>query len=130
MNSILRHLLLLVACMLLAPPPGWCCLVPVRTQHKSETLAKAEPCCPACATHAPNEKPDEDHSVPPRSWCCCEPNVLASTQRVSAPDLDLTPALVPVVATADGLASQAPAPVAAPLPPSRPLHLLCSVWLC
>jgi hypothetical protein len=128
-NAIMRHLLLLVAAVLLAPP-GWCCKVPLRTQHNSHVLAKAEPCCPACATPVPSEKQDEDHSVPPQTWCCCEPATLPSTDRVAADALDFTPAFTPPIAAADVLTGRSPPPVEAPPPPLRPLHVLCSVWLC
>jgi len=129
MSAMLRHLLLLTAAVPLVPPAGWCCLLPSpATQAKAERTARAEASCPCCPV-SPAPAGEDEPTVPPPSSCYCEPD-RAPGERIADLDLDLPPALAPVVVTADELVGGGPAPVESPPPPLRPLHLLRCVWLC
>lgn len=120
-----RQVLALTAALLLALPPGWCCLVP--------DCAKPAPvrpaCCPAHKT-APSGGTQGKETDPARQPTCECPSDTSLGPAPPAVDSSLlAPALVAVVA--------APEPAAAPTDGGRPpqasllaLHLLHHVWLC
>jgi len=129
MSSLPRRPLALAFTLLLALPPGWCCLVPPPAAPRAQA-PPCEPACPSCCCDAPGETPHE--APPPRQpcpycWCADSGSAVPPSQLTFTPDLP--PAdLLPL--TDDGcVRAEHPAPWSlTTLPP--PTHLLHCVWLC
>jgi hypothetical protein len=132
MRRFLLHLLPLACGLLLALPPGWCCLLgpcPARAAP-----APAEPSdgaqCPCCCH--PNPRPEPARPAPPLRCPCADrdattPDVLKPPTLLSGDGLAALPAGADLELTAS---HDAPVTHAGPLSLSAPLNVLHCVWLC
>ncbi|MFO0846241.1 MAG: hypothetical protein U0797_28325 [Gemmataceae bacterium] len=127
---VIRYLLTLTACVLLALPTGWCCLLALTAPATALVTAKvnAERCGSCCTHQEPGE--DEAPARVPMSWCCCDN--LVALRKDGPPDQtpDLVVAALPQLS--QPLAPEPQTTSAAPLclSPPRPLHVLRCLWLC
>jgi hypothetical protein len=124
-----------LACgLLLALPPGWCCLLlpcPVRAAAPAQTEATADEAqCPCCRHTVPQPQPPSDAAPPrcPQPTCCA---AAPDAVKPSAPLADTAlPAALPAADLSPCPAPTGPAAAVAPSPASTPLHVLHCVWLC
>ncbi len=134
MRPFLLRLASLTCGLVLALPPGWCCLWLPEPAHAAAapSEAPAKPCRPCCGHSVQPAEPAAPAPVPPPPCPCADRNA-------TTPEAVKPPALLP----GDGLAATLPAldltPSAAPehlvpdlslAPPSTPLNVLHCVWLC
>jgi hypothetical protein len=135
MRPFLLRLASLTCGLLLALPPGWCCLWlpgPARAVAAS-TDAPAEPCCPCCCHPAqPTELPPPAPAPVPR--CPCADRDATTPEAVKPPALQAgADPGAPVPAAADLSPSAAPGgslPALSLALSSAPLNVLHCVWLC
>jgi len=129
MDSRLLRSLVLGCGLLLALPPGWCC-VPAPAVAAETPQAPREPSC-CCRHPAPSEdQPAPAVPAPPAGRCCCEKE---STEPPSASTVDLDPAgSLPLVdnAVCPALSLRDTAAYSGPRVHAPPPRLLYCVWLC
>jgi hypothetical protein len=123
MVAVLRVLVLANA-LLLALPPGWCCL-------PADEPARAAAPCRGCCHQAgdPQDATPEPEPLPPANDCCCLwDSVPPPDSRGLAPDLSVAAAVfaeaLPVL-HAPRVEREAPHSFAPP-----PRHVLLCLWLC
>ena len=127
MRLFLPRLLMLGCGLLLALPPGWCCIF--ASEEARKETAKAAPCCRSCCGDksqpaTPTPAPDK----PDRCPCADRQSTAPDTLKAFAPDLSL-------IAPLHSLDFPLPTEDAADHDGFRPLvscsaHLLNCVWLC
>ncbi|HZT81477.1 MAG TPA: hypothetical protein VFA26_14710 [Gemmataceae bacterium] len=126
MLTLLRGL---VACnaLLLALPPGWCCLPAARAESAPQPASSS--CCCEHAPPAP-EQPASPHPGKPCPRQCCHRDATPPAA-VDKLHLDSTPAALPAV-VALGCDQPGSGPDGVPVVHllARPLQLLHCVWLC
>ncbi len=132
MDTTVRRALLVAASLLLALPPGWCCVAPSAPAGPAQAPAR-HACC-----HGGRKAPASRTSIPtPRPAplggpsCPCFDRAPAKPAR---PGIDTTdsslppaPALTPALPIANAVGGTAPPSRRAPSPS---LQLLHCVWLC
>lgn len=133
MRPFLLRLASLACGLLLALPPGWCCLWlpgPARASA-APTEVPAGPCCPCCNHPA---QPAEPAAPAPPQRCPCADREATTPEAVKPPALQAGDSLATPVPAADDLApSAAPGglvPASSLALPSAPLNVLHCVWLC
>ena len=121
--------------LLLALPPGWCCLWlpgPARAAA-APTEAPAEPCCPCCNHPVPPTESEAPAPAPPQR-CPCADRETTTPEAVKPPALLAGDHLGTPIPCADDLApSAAPGglvPASSLAPSSAPLNVLHCGWLC
>lgn len=127
MSLIVSKLLILTSAVLLALPPGWCCITP--NQKTAETPPKVPHSC--CQLHQEQPTPDQE-PVPrqPVQKCCCEKE-LPSPQNPETAPLELTfthSVAIPAALSNDVGGVDGPSFDSSPFSP--PLHILQCVWRC
>ncbi len=144
MRPLLLRLLVLACGLLLALPPGWCCLLPLcpAAQHAAPVTAPAGPCepeetCCCCGAGARPVPPPASPTPAPIPATCCPG---CADRDVTAPDAVKPPVVSPDAAPVaalpagphllSGASSAGPAADLGPLCHSTPLHVLHCVWLC
>jgi hypothetical protein len=133
MGNLTRHLLSLVAGVMLALPPGWCCILAPAAAVAAERPSVPGPpaCCPGCC---PEPSPAQDEQPPSRAPCtvCCGDQNVPLSKRATDYAPDATVAALPVTVAVLPGPGGAPGRIAPawPLSPPRALHLLQCVWLC
>jgi hypothetical protein len=132
MQPFLRHLAPLACGLLLALPPGWCCLLqPCPARAAAPAPADPGPQCPCCSHPIP--PPEAPAPVPPPRCPCADrdatksgtvkpPALLPGDGLAAAPTS--APDLQPSTAPGESLAGPNLAL------PSVSLHILHCVWLC
>jgi hypothetical protein len=131
MGHFLLRLAALACGLLLALPPGWCCLWLPQPARASAPPPVA-PQCPCCHPVTPAELPTE--APAPSGRCPCADREATTPEAVKAPALQAGDCLAAVPAAGADLEASA-APHGLPSPagyalPSAPLHVLHCVWLC
>jgi hypothetical protein len=128
MSNVLR-ILVLGNALLLALPPGWCCLLPARPTAPAPE--DALPCCPLCRHEAQQPaSPPEACPNPPAGGCSCQSDPATPPQaKTAAPDLSVAPDFA---SAGEALAPTGIGPALAVLPSfaSPPLQVLLCVWRC
>jgi hypothetical protein len=133
MNLCCRILLLLQA-LLLGLPTGWCCAIPCQKERgKSPSCCQGEavqncPICIRCAT-AQTQTPQNTHR--PAQVCRCqgEDRVPPRSPREIPTGCELdAQAVIPAILVHSPLGTAVPHEEPRLL--SRPVHILCCVWLC
>jgi hypothetical protein len=124
---------LMLACsLLLALPPGWCCMVRagVPTPAAEKAAPHHCPCCPCQGTAKP--KAPEPHPLPlPPAQCPCDGRQATAPDATKASGDNLTLAAPPPVIDLVPTFSVDGDIVALPFFPSHvSLQLLHRVWLC
>jgi hypothetical protein len=132
MRSWVRHSLVFAAALLLALPPGWCC-VPLSLGKASASPLANRGCCQTQASSPGQPCPEHNQAdgpvVPSTSCCCPAGSVLPPAPEL--PPVGWISAALPAIGGAD-LAPAASWPtwdVPSPFP-SPPLQILHCVWLC
>ena len=100
---------LVVACnLILALPPGWCCLVPVRQvetpsqpQQSCCRPTSPSPACTCCHPRGADHSNSPAEHVPPIKNCCCSALISMPPSGVDTPRPDLTASTLLLVADAD-----------------------------
>ncbi|MGL4549830.1 MAG: hypothetical protein ACRC33_01475 [Gemmataceae bacterium] len=119
--EVVARLLVLIACGLTVPPPGWCCAA------LRWAAATPEAACRSCC--CPHETPPEGNAPPARSWCCeRDPATPTRPADFDVPDLSFTHFIETVWSAP--VPVRFPASVADVVVPDDPLHVLHCVWLC
>jgi hypothetical protein len=134
MGNVTKRPLVLAFCVLLALPPGWCCVLPVCTARGTERAPSEErhDCCKHCPHREDRAKPPVPMAPAPEPCAlCCQPSLdrlpPASPEKVQ-PDLSLPTPLLPMpvlIAEVSGVVADVSLP-----DPSPPLNVLHCVWLC
>src|SRR6266849_10322876 len=128
MATSLRYVVLCNA-LLLALPPGWCCVTPARTV---ESKAKTPPPCTCCHCSEANDL--QQTSLPAKPTIPSKPCCKSSNFAVAAsPEKSVKMPATGLVTFAIGLnaASTGHLVIVPSLPiPSPPLHVLKCLWLC
>ncbi len=133
MRTTLARALVLACGVTLALPPGWCCILGVRTRPHVTKVTTA-PHCPGCCHRQPAEPlPGDLPPAPPRMpvFCCCPVNA-----RVPPSPNDAPPQPRPRLASAFVPPAPPPPAVGPVQPPDSghdvavPVHVLRCVWLC
>jgi hypothetical protein len=126
--SVMRYVLTLTACVLLALPTGWCCLFSFTNPTPPAAKTDAD-CCTSCCSKTKPEREEAPARVPV-TWCCCENLVPMRDDGVAkvTPDVAVVAlAMVEAPVISDHFHTR-PAEVC--LSPPRPLHVLRCLWLC
>jgi len=129
MRSVVRNLLTLVVGVLLALPPGWCCILasaPVATTQKP--APSCDECCRGCCPQPPSGD-EVPAGRPPMTLCCCDNLVSRHEGPVKDLPPDTTPGLTCQVEV-EKPASQLVAATDVPYHSSCSLHILLCVWTC
>jgi hypothetical protein len=133
MGRVALRTLLIVSCLVLAMPQGWCSYFPALCgKVKGESTKKAHGgCCDLCHCKDREKPPPEPEAPSQPSWCCCyeldwlKPNPPSSVEA----DLLLVGFVMPVIGNPactrtllePGLTIHVPSP---------PIYLLNCAWLC
>ena len=128
MRTALRNFLVLATCVLLALPPGWCCIVAMTTCRPAPRLDCVDcrtGCCPQPAP--PKELPAR---APVKSCCLDQHLALKKTAEADEYGWSGGAADLPYLTITPALATHVSLPVASRLAPPRNLHVLLCVWLC
>jgi hypothetical protein len=127
MRTAPRDLLVLTACVLLALPPGWCCIL-LPEPAQAAVMARADDCCRGCCA-PPTPSQDAPPGRTPMKVCCCDN--LIPLRKGAAQDTPDAPAdLLPAVEVAPAPTGQPVSAAGKFLPPPRALHVLLCVWRC
>jgi hypothetical protein len=128
MRTFVPKLLVLGCGLLLALPPGWCCIFAVGTARHD--VAEIAPCCRSCcdrfAPSTPTHKPAP--SKPLRCPCADRQTTAPDSVKSSIVDLNVV-AVLPVDEPALHIAPLEAAIAFSPLVSTSPQILHC-VWLC
>src|SRR6266540_2594735 len=129
MNSILSRILVLSTALVVASPPGWCCILPTPSEKKARSPVPHCPHCPRPQPQPKKESPRDSKPKIPLSSCCCDHETLPPDPKV-APD---NPGLAVPTLVLDGEHLPLGVLVAESferLLPTPPLQILHCVWRC
>jgi hypothetical protein len=132
MRTSLLRLASLACGLLLALPPGWCCLWMPGPACAAAAPAEAEPCCPCCCHPAQPTEPATPAPAPPQR-CPCADREATAPEAVKPPALQAGADLgapVPVPALAPSAVQECLLPASSLTSSSAPLNVLHCVWLC
>jgi hypothetical protein len=128
-NPFSRFLFCLTA-VLLACPPGWCCILPRLHTAKAASTPAPEPVHSCCHPQPPPAEPDSDSDKAPVAVCNCpREEATPPESSVATPDPDAA-VLVPPPASETASVSAHAVETAQPHSLSPPLQLLHCIWLC
>lgn len=128
MRLFFPRFLMLCCGLLLALPPGWCCIFAIQPARKETT--KTTPYRRSCCDQSTPSKSAPKPAPHKSDRCPCADRQTTAPDSVKAPPADLSVvAVLPVLNPALTVASAA-APAALPTLVSSSPHLLHCVWLC
>lgn len=128
MRGFVPRLLVLSCSLLLALPPGWCCIFAFSTTRNEN--AKTAPCCRSCC-HQANPTTPTPKPVPPKpTRCPCDDRQTTAPESAKTIHGDLFAlAVLPVLDLAPTALTVAVPLVASFFVSSSPQLLHC-IWLC
>jgi hypothetical protein len=132
--SLLSRILVLGSAMVIALPPGWCCLgfrVAAAEYTPAEAVPQPKSCChtepePVAADEPAGQAP----SAPALSCCCRDEAAVRSDQKVVADGPTLAAPLVPPAVDWAGPLTSSHTDHLTPLALASLLQVLHCVWLC
>jgi hypothetical protein len=133
MSLPFKKILAIAFPVLLALPPGWCCiLVSVAEAAKAPNMASQQ--CRSCCTRHSEAQPAKKHAPPsPASRCPCAERLNFERPAATVKKVDLSPGDVAVFSLPSFMpvcqTSNVPANVPT-LVPSCQIHISNCVWLC
>jgi hypothetical protein len=128
MRSVVRNLLVFAVGVLLALPPGWCCML-VAVSVQAPKPARADCCAKCCAQPQAPAGEETPPGPAPLTVCCCDNLVpLHKNSAKSLPDAAELP--LPFVAEPAARVERPTAPAAEAVSPRCSLHVLLCVWRC
>jgi hypothetical protein len=128
MRLFVPRFLMLGCGLLLALPPGWCCILAIQTARQETT--KLVPCCRSCCGNSNSSTPTPKPVPHKPGRCPCADRQTTAPENVKTFHCDLS--IVAPLAALDPAPFEANAGEPAGLPPHlcSSAQLLHCVWLC
>jgi hypothetical protein len=130
MRSALRNLLAFTACVMLALPPGWCCILASAPGDPATETEK--PACENCCRGCCPQPPRGDDAPPGRApmTVCCHDNLIPSHKGPAKQLPELAAVPLPFAVETPALPVRDSATASGPFSAPRALYVLLCVWLC